>query len=65
MDENLCPEGGEESNVLYLHSRCHEIAPTWTKLEYENGLAVRAVVECAECEKTIATLPLDSLILPI
>ena len=65
MSKHDCPECGDESNVLYLHSRCHDDVPTWTKLEYENGLAVRAVVEYAECEKVIATLPLDNLILPI
>ena len=50
--------GGE--SVSYLHSACHPRSPTWTKLEREDGRTVRAVVECAECEKHIITLSLDA-----
>ncbi len=51
-----CQGCGDETNVLYLHSQCHPEAPTWTKLRIENGVAVQAIVECCECEKTIMEL---------
>lgn len=62
MPDANCSGCEGNADVLYLHSKCHVDVPTWTKLEYENGVAVRAVVECAECEKVLIRLPLDTLI---
>ena len=57
-DHACCSGCGDSGDTLYLHSKCHEDVPTWTKLEFEGGVPVRAVVECAECDKVVAILPL-------
>ena len=53
LDEAICSTPGcdEEHGPLYLHSRCHPEAPTWTL--YEDGVLR---VECAECREEVAII---------
>lgn len=44
---------GHASYEMYLHSRCHPRTPTWAVL---GGGFIR--IECAECQKEIATFDL-------
>lgn len=53
-----CEECGNEDGDLYLHSKCHPETPTWAKLIFVNKVAAKIAIECAKCEKTIATLHL-------
>jgi hypothetical protein len=57
MPTTKCDAPGctEDHDTLYLHGRCHPDSPTWTKIVRLARGSV-AVVECAECNRTITQL---------
>lgn len=55
LDALVC-QGCDDPNCsgeLYIHSSCHERAPTWTKYNKRKGCVI---VECSICEREIACI---------
>lgn len=54
-----CDACDDDTDELYLHSRCHPDAPTWTVL---HPAAHRASVRCSVCDEFVAGLHVSGIV---
>jgi hypothetical protein len=52
LSKMVCTECECDSSVLWLHSRCHPEAPTWTRYHRDGFL----IVTCSVCEMEIVKI---------
>lgn len=51
MSCDMCqPDGSPGPGIVYFHSDCHPLSPTWTRFESATD---ELVIECADCEKEV------------
>jgi hypothetical protein len=49
------PDCGHDHSTLFLHSNCHNEAPTWTR--YQKDIET-LIITCAECDEEIIRIRL-------